>query len=141
MTWTLDSSIPTLDSGISTATLDGGPFGSSIFVWIPAYGAKKKVTSKIRKSEFGDGYSQRTGFGINNQAKEWPLMFDKRTQAEINSIEAFLDSRAEGQSFLWTPPFSNPTNETIRVYYEEYETEATDGGLTLSTTFKRAYGE
>lgn len=144
MTWTLDSSLPTLDSGFDVATLDGwstGASGGPTFYWMPDYGARKKTTSKLREAAFGDGYTQRVGQGLNTQAREWELTFSVRSETEIEAIEAFLNARSDGRAFSWVPPFANSANDTIRVYHKEYETVATDNGLALSVTFYRVYGE
>ena len=70
----------------------------------PTYGAQKTSQPKVRQVQFGDGFSQRIRFGLNQNPKSWSLTWEiSETNAE--TIEAFLDARAnDGASFDWTPP-------------------------------------
>jgi phage-related protein len=52
----------------------------------------------------GDGYEQRTQFGLNANPAGWSLQFTKRTDAEAAAIYGFLTSMGALQSFQWTPP-------------------------------------
>jgi len=71
----------------------------------PAYGAEKRSAPKMRMAKFGDGYEQRVKFGLNQNPKEWSLTWNNITEANADTIEAFLDARADdGASFDWTPP-------------------------------------
>lgn len=62
-------------------------------------------TASFRRltAQFGDGYRQVAGDGINNKVQSWPLTFsgDKKDMA---ALAAFLDRHAGIRSFLWTPP-------------------------------------
>jgi phage-related protein len=70
----------------------------------PTYGAQKTSQPRVRQVQFGDGFSQRIRFGLNQNPKSWSLTWEiSETNAE--TIEAFLDARAnDGASFDWTPP-------------------------------------
>lgn len=76
----------------------------STFTWIPSYPASQPVKPLVLKAQFGDGYEQRVGDGINTMARTWNVQFNLRLAAEIDAIEAFLKARAGVQSFDWTPP-------------------------------------
>lgn len=70
----------------------------------PIYGAQKTSQPKVRQVQFGDGYSQRLTVGLNQNPKVWNLTWNT-TEADSDTIEAFLDARAaDGVSFTWTPP-------------------------------------
>lgn len=72
----------------------------------PTYPITKKSEPKIRTVKFGDGYSQRLTFGLNQNPKVWSPEFILRP-ADADIVEAFLDARAlDGESFDWTPPGS-----------------------------------
>lgn len=72
----------------------------------PTYSIKKRSEPKVRKVQFGDGYQQRTTWGLNQNPKQYDLEFILR-DADANIIEAFLDARAaDAASFTWTPPDS-----------------------------------
>ena len=73
----------------------------------PVYSATKRSEPRIRTTKFGDGYEQRTVFGLNQNPKEWALTFNVSDE-DADIIEAFLDDRAaDAASFDWTPPRSN----------------------------------
>lgn len=69
----------------------------------PTYGAQKNSQPAVRKVQFGDGYTQRLTFGLNQNPKSWNLTWEvSETNADI--IEDFLDARGGTESFDWTPP-------------------------------------
>lgn len=70
----------------------------------PAYGAQKTSQPKVRTMQFGDGYSQRTRYGLNQDPKQWDLTWQNITEANADTIEAFLEARAGAEAFDWTPP-------------------------------------
>jgi len=71
----------------------------------PAYGATKSSAPVLRRVQFGDGYEQRLKFGLNQNPKEWSLTWNNITEADSDTIETFLNARADnGESFDWTPP-------------------------------------
>lgn len=69
----------------------------------PLYGASKSSAPSVRQVQFGDGYSQRLVYGLNQDPKEWTLEFNV-TEAEADEIETFLEARGGAESFDWTPP-------------------------------------
>ena len=42
----------------------------------PQYSATKRSQSNLRITQFGDGYQQRTTFGLNQDPKVWNLTFN-----------------------------------------------------------------
>jgi len=80
----------------------------------PDYGAQKNSTPVVRKMQFGDGYEQRLTFGLNQNLKSWSLTFQNITETESDTIEAFLDARAnDGVFFNWQPPGSSVTYKWV----------------------------
>jgi hypothetical protein len=70
----------------------------------PTYGAQKTSQPRVRQVQFGDGFSQRIRFGLNQNPKSWSLTWEI-SETDAETIEAFLDARAnDGASFDWTPP-------------------------------------
>jgi phage-related protein len=69
----------------------------------PTYGAQKSSQPAVRKVQFGDGYSQRLTFGLNQNPKSWSLTWEV-SEANADTIEDFLDARGGTESFDWTPP-------------------------------------
>lgn len=72
----------------------------------PLFGANKSSQPAVRRVQFGDGYSQRLVYGLNQDPKEWSLEFNV-TEDEADEIETFLEARGGAESFDWTPPDSN----------------------------------
>jgi phage-related protein len=69
----------------------------------PTYGAQKSSAPNVRIARFGDGYEQRTTFGLNQNPKQWDLTWNV-SETDADTIETFLDARAaDGASFEWTP--------------------------------------
>ena len=60
-------------------------------------------TFRVRKAQFGDGYSQAVADGLNAEVQHWPLSFAGKSAA-INPILAFLRAHPGNVSFYWTPP-------------------------------------
>lgn len=59
------------------------------FTWCPMVEPTGTVTQRVKRAQFGDGYSQAVCGGITNNVQTWPLQFiGKRTQ--INEIAGFL---------------------------------------------------
>lgn len=67
-------------------------------------GAQLTAEPRVLASQFGDGYSQRVGDGINIRPRSWALTFNARTAAEMSPIVAFLEARNGIEAFDWTPP-------------------------------------
>ena len=71
----------------------------------PTYGAQKTSQPATRTVKFGDGYEQRTVFGLptHANAKQWDLTWNV-SETDADTIETFLDARAaDGAPFEWTP--------------------------------------
>jgi len=104
------------------------------FTWIPTKEPTEGSQPRVRAFAAGDGYEQRTRFGLNTNPKEWSLEFSNRTDAEREQIADFLDSRGGVESFDWTSPrgvsgkykcpqwqitLSNCNNNQIRATFQQ----------------------
>ncbi len=74
------------------------------FTWQPDFSADLTERPLASAIKFGDGYEQRTQFGINPIAEVWSLLFDLRTIAERDAIRAFLKAEKGVTTFDWTSP-------------------------------------
>lgn len=74
------------------------------FTFVPTRGFNNTIKPRVRTAQFGDGYAQRIGEGINTVTKEWNLTFASRELSEIALILDFLETKAGVTAFLWTPP-------------------------------------
>ncbi|WHP32841.1 phage tail protein [Trabulsiella odontotermitis] len=76
-----------------------------VFIWsIQATGQPTtKSKDTIRKAQFGDGYAQVSGSGLNDETLEFDYTFRGRPETGLE-IYAFL-RRHKTKSFLFAPPF------------------------------------
>lgn len=76
------------------------------FEWLINVGAEGEVQQATLETQFGDGYSQATGVGINNQRQNWSVevMGTYGGNHDITPIKEFLDRHQGFKSFLWAPP-------------------------------------
>tara|TARA_Y100001951_G_scaffold61015_1_gene48587 strand:- start:443 stop:787 length:345 start_codon:yes stop_codon:yes gene_type:complete len=71
----------------------------------PSFPVRKKSQPNIKTVKFGDGYEHRVNLGLNQNPKEFNLTWKNLSDADSNTVEAFLDARAvDGASFTYTPP-------------------------------------
>lgn len=77
---------------------------AEVFTWVPDDGPGGQIDVRAGTLQFGDGYRQVIGDGLNTIEQTWPLSFN-RAYTEIGAIATFLRARAlVPESFLWTPP-------------------------------------
>ena len=81
------------------------------FIWGPGPDPVETKKPRVITAQFGDGYQQRIGDGINKNPRTWSLKFTRLT-ADIDAIAAFLDSHAGLDAFVWVPP-TGPTGKWI----------------------------
>jgi len=70
----------------------------------PSPESDKEVTPRILRADFGDGYAQRSGDGINTMRQVRNLAWNVLTFADADTIEAFFAARSGVESFYWTAP-------------------------------------
>lgn len=80
------------------------------------------VTFDHLDAEFGDGYAQRSGAGINPKRQTWSLSFENIDNDAADEITAFLDATYGYTPFYWTAPQDTSTRLWV-----------VDGGYTVST--------
>jgi len=83
------------------------------FTYNPSKSFSSSSKPRVITSQFGDGYSQRVGQGINRIVKEWSLVFKSRSLTDANAIETFFVARSGVEGFLWTPPGESTTYSVI----------------------------
>ncbi len=110
--------------------------------YVPDRGLKKSSQPRIRQTQFGDGYSQRSQDGINYMSDSWELTFNNRTYTDISAMITILETKGGVTAFTWTPPGSTE----IKVICSDWSvdtmyhtgTNSTSYG-SLSTRFVRVY--
>ncbi|MCU5775235.1 phage tail protein [Winslowiella arboricola] len=70
------------------------------FSWCVRIGASENIKVSTIQSQFGDGYKQIAGNGINPSAETWNLSCNG-SLAEMALVRAFLKSHVT-ESFWWT---------------------------------------
>lgn len=68
----------------------------------PSYPVEKSAEPRIKRVEFGDGYTQEAPDGINYNLYTWNLTWEVLNSTEKVEIEAFLVARKGYQTFLWS---------------------------------------
>ena len=105
------------------------------FTWTPRTEPTGTVEYRVRTVQFGDGYQQAVGEGLNNRSQSWPLVF-LGDEAKIRSIATFLDRHSGSRAFRWTAPLGEPGLFRCK----GYQPTAKGGGLySLSATFEQAF--
>ena len=107
---------------------------ADLFTWRPTNEARGRITARVKRAQFGDGYSQSTPDGINSINQEWPFTFVGR-RGEMQDLVDFLANHV-GQSFQFTPPLGQlslwqcdqwePKNEGADIY-------------TVNATFRQTF--
>lgn len=73
------------------------------FSWCPKVASQVDTSFRTRKAQFGDGYTQVAGDGINPVTPQWSVSFTG-DEAYIQAIKNFLNRHTGWKSFIWKPP-------------------------------------
>lgn len=79
---------------------------AEVFPWRPRIESPVSESFKTFDAQFGDGYGQSTGDGINNAQEAWNLTFIGKSE-EIFEIRSFLRRHGGWKSFQWTTSFGD----------------------------------
>jgi len=100
----------------------------------PNIGSTKTTNTRILRADFGDGYSQRAGDGLNAIKLTLNLSWSALPVADADTIEDFLTARAGYEAFKYTKPrgtekkyicvewnreYSYPNHDKITAVFEE----------------------
>lgn len=107
----------------------------AVFTWVPVYGASRTIAPRVRTVNFGDGYEQRVGDGINLLKHSWSLTF-RGQPSTIDAIDAFLTARAGIESFTWSPKGANPAQYICKSWVA---VEDSFNVKSLTATFERVF--
>lgn len=140
---TLDScALSTVSASFVLANTAAGPnivapaAPTGAFTYVPDFGASQKYDTKVRSTEFGDGYKQTATFGLYPQDIEWPLTFANRTNAERDAIRTYLRGARGQTAFTWTTPYG----VTGKFVCTEWRTDyAGYNNNTINATLRRVF--
>ncbi|MDO7911332.1 phage tail protein [Pseudomonas sp. 22-AL-CL-001] len=105
------------------------------FTWKPNRSAPGTFQNAVRSANFGNGYRQVAGDGINNETQSWNLTFTGK-KARIAAILAFLRAQRGYKPFIWKTPFDGDLYFTCNAY------SPTDQGgdlWMLTATFEQTH--
>lgn len=105
------------------------------FTFTPDFPATESSRPRVNSMAV-PSFEQRTTFGINPLVDTWDLTFGARTQADRDSIYAFLAARRGVEPFQWTTPFG----ETGSWVCPRWDTRLDSCGLnTVQASFELQY--
>lgn len=91
---------------------------------------------RIKEIEFGDGYKQVAGDGINPEMQTWPFAY-MGLKDEVMPIFKFIRQHT-AKSFIWTPPFGE--KGLYRIKADSITMIPISGGvMKLTATFEQAF--
>lgn len=100
----------------------------------PSYPIEKTAEPKVKRVEFGDGYTQEAPDGLNYNLYTWNLTWESLNFEERVIIEDFITARKGFETFLWT----DPDGVQYRVKAKQWSiSEFTPRVYKFSTTFKQ----
>lgn len=106
------------------------------FTWpVEVEGTGGAGTFAVGRAQFGDGYSQHTPLGINNEKQTWSVV---RTdyEAKLQEVIDFIRDKQGAESFFWTPPLSGQ----IRVICTGWAVNNVAGKMpSLKMEFEQVY--
>jgi phage-related protein len=65
------------------------------------------------KTQFGDGYSQRSPDGLNTLIERHTLSIFTNNQTETDTLQSFLDVQGMVDAIVWTPPGSTTSKNYL----------------------------
>lgn len=106
-----------------------------VFTFTPTNDAEGDINYRTLEAQFGDGYSQSIGDGLNNREQSWPLTFTVE-RAQAQAIIAFIERHQGYRAFQWTPPLGVPQLWKVT----GYKLSPLGGDLyRIKATFEQAY--
>jgi len=106
------------------------------FIWSVSLGTSKETKARVMKSQFGDGYAQRVGDGINSLLRSWPVTIKASSLALADEIEEFLEARNGVEAFGWSPPNSAAS---VKVICDSWRRVDRISSSVISATFQQVY--
>ncbi|UAN43834.1 phage tail protein [Serratia sp. JSRIV001] len=106
------------------------------FTWRIQGQPEGSYAQRVRTAQFGDGYKQVAGNGLNIETQTWPLSFTGQ-KAQMLPLLEFARSHTT-KSFFWTPPYG--VKGLYRVVADSIKATPVGGSvMTVSATFEQAF--
>lgn len=103
----------------------------------PSFGVSLDKEYRTLSAPFGDGYSQRTGDGLNTQIEKWNMLWDVILEAEKDILTDFFDSLEGFEFFDFTAPGDSLEKKWIVTGYKDTPINATY--FRVTAVFERVY--
>lgn len=68
-----------------------------------SYGTDMTTSYRVRRVDFGDGYSQRYGDGLNTRRQQWRLVWERIPDAQAEELRLFFDALGGVGVIEWKP--------------------------------------
>ena len=101
-------------------------------------GTSGEIAQRVWGNDFGDGYAQSGGTGINTRSQSWELSLSGTLKegSELLGVRDFLDRQEGYKAFIWTPPAGSPG----RYKANGYKLNTLGAGLySLSVSLKQVF--
>lgn len=106
------------------------------FTWRTRKTAQGTETARTLQAQFGDGYKQIAGMGINDKQETWNLDWTG-TRQEAAALRAFLMSHVT-KSFWWTTSWGE--KKLFRMKADSFSVSFPTGKkATVAFTFEQAF--
>lgn len=99
------------------------------FTWRPQVESDARVTHRTLGVQFGDGYEQVAGDGINTRREQWSVVF-VASKATIADIKAFIDSLGGYEPFWFTTSNGAQKLFTCNGYRESVKSNSNGTGVS-----------
>lgn len=111
----------------------------SLQIWPPSPGPSKAdpdITARVLEAQYGDGYSQTSGDGLNAISAVYSLSWTLLTKPELDAFLAFLVAHGGYRAFLWTPPGGVARQWKCKTWRP---VPLSGGWYSLSCTFRESF--
>ena len=109
-----------------------------VFDWAESPGTSLKEVPRVRRTPFGDGYSQGQADGLNALAQEWDVRLTGVADGPGSEIIDFFRQHGGHTPFSWTPRWATAP---ILVLCPEWSRSQPDtaGESDISAKFKQTF--
>ncbi len=99
----------------------------------------RETSFETLRADFGDGYVQQSGAGINPKRDTWSLTWENINNDDADTVENFLDATLGYIPFYWTAP--NDTASRLWVMDGGYTRgDINSLSRTITAKFRRWFG-
>jgi phage-related protein len=77
----------------------------------PDIGLSQKNKPRVLRSDFGDGYTQRAGDGLNSVVRTISLSWTDLSDTDADTIDDFFEALTPGEAFDYTLPLATTSQK------------------------------